>query len=103
MLTTQARVILFVAAVVCSFGAGLWTGKSWGDRNYDKLKTELAVANGKVDAVQKVVVPIVERDRIVYRDRVKTLEVPKIVEREVYKNVCLDEDGLRAFNTLMGR
>lgn len=35
-------------------------------------------------------------------DNTKVIEtkVPYIVEREVYKNVCLDEDGVKVLNEL---
>ncbi|AXC39463.1 UNVERIFIED_ORG: hypothetical protein [Escherichia phage CMSTMSU] len=36
------------------------------------------------------------------QDNAKVIEtqVPIIVEREVYKNVCLDEDGVKLLNEL---
>ncbi len=51
-----------------------------------------------------VVLETIYEDRIKYVDRVKTVEklVPQIVEREVYKNACMDEDGLKVFNTYIG-
>jgi cystathionine beta-lyase/cystathionine gamma-synthase len=82
--------------VICSravFGAGYHYG-SRGER-------EVRVIN---EVVEKVVLETIYEDRIKYVDRVKTVEklVPQIVEREVYKNVCMDEDGLKVFNTYIG-
>lgn len=79
--------------VVVVFGAGYYYG-SRGER-------EVKVIN---EVVEKVVLETIYEDRIKYVDRVKTVEklVPQIVEREVYKNVCMDEDGLKVFNTYIG-
>lgn len=79
--------------VVVVFGAGYYYG-SRGER-------EVKVIN---KVVEKVVLETIYEDRIKYVDRVKTVEklVPQIVEREVYKNVCMDEDGLKVFNTYIG-
>lgn len=81
---------LLVAAV---FGAGYYYG-SKGERKV-KIINEVA---------EKVVIETIYEDRIKYVDRVKIVEklVPQIVEREVYKNVCMDEDGLKVFNTYIG-
>ena len=90
MLRELASQGLLAAAV---FGAGYYYG-SRGDR-------EVKVIN---EVVEKVVLETIYEDRIKYVDRVKTVEklVPQIVEREVYKNVCMDEDGLKVFNTYIG-
>ena len=90
MLDKLVPQILLVVAV---FGAGYYYG-SRGER-------EVRVIN---EVVEKVVLETIYEDRIKYVDRVKTVEklVPQIVEREVYKNVCMDEDGLKVFNTYIG-
>ena len=90
MLDKLVPQLLLVAVV---FGAGYYYG-SRGER-------EVKVIN---KAVEKVVLETIYEDRIKYVDRVKTVEklVPQIVEREVYKNVCMDEDGLKVFNTYIG-
>ena len=82
--------VLLVAAV---FGAGYYYG-SKGER-------EVKVIN---KVVEKVVLETVYEDRIKYVDRVKTIEklVPQVIEREVYKNVCMDDDGVKIFNAYIG-
>jgi hypothetical protein len=74
-----------------------WVGYHYGSRGQREVK----VIN---EVVEKVVLETIYEDRIKYVDRVKTIEklVPQIVEREVYKNVCMDEDGLKVFNTYIG-
>ena len=90
MLDRLVPQLLLVAVV---FGAGYHYG-SRGER-------EVKVIN---KVVEKVVLETIYEDRIKYVDRVKTVEklVPQIVEREVYKNACMDEDGLKVFNTYIG-
>ena len=81
---------LLITAVFC---AGYYYG-SRGER-------EVKVIN---EVVEKVVLETVYEDRIKYVDRVKTVEklVPQVIEREVYKNICMDDDGLKVFNTYIG-
>ena len=90
MLRELAPQVLLVAAV---FGAGYYYG-SRGER-------EVKVIN---KVVEKVVLETVYEDRIKYVDRVKTIEklVPQVIEREVYKNVCMDDDGVKIFNAYIG-
>ena len=90
MLRESASHLLLAAAV---FGAGYYYGS--------RVKREVKVIN---EVVEKVVLETIYEDRIKYVDRVKTVEklVPQIVEREVYKNICMDEDGLKVFNTYIG-
>ena len=90
MLRELVPQVLLVAAV---FGAGYYYG-SKGER-------EVKVIN---EVVEKVVIETIYEDRIKYVDRVKTVEkrVPQVIEREVYKNVCLDDDGVKIFNTYIG-
>lgn len=41
-----------------------------------------------------------ERERVVYQTITETVD--RIVDRPVYSNVCLDDDGLRALNAAIG-
>ena len=90
MFRELAPQVLLVAAV---FGAGYYYG-SKGER-------EVKVIN---EVVEKVVIETIYEDRIKYVDRVKTIEklVPQVIEREVYKNICMDDDGVKIFNTYIG-
>ena len=87
------RLIPQVLLVVAVFGVGYY----YGSRGEQEVK----VIN---EVVEKVVLETIYEDRIKYVDRVKTVEklVPQIVEREVYKDICMDEDGLKIFNTYIG-
>ena len=90
MLRELAPQVLLIAAV---FSAGYYYG-SRGER-------EVKVIN---EVVEKVVIETIYEDRTKYIDRIKTIEklVPQVIEREVYKNICMDEDGVKIFNTYIG-
>ncbi len=83
---------------------GLGLGYKWGAGELAQLRSELKAQEGKVKVVELVVTEFVEKEKIVYRDKVKvvTKNLEKIVERPVYKNICLDKDGVDSFNALMG-
>lgn len=91
---------LAVAFGITTFAAGY----TYGTSKLDRLKDQLNSQEVKVVTVEKVIKEIVYQDRTQYLDKVKVVKesVPFIVERPVYKNVCLDADGVKAFNTLMG-
>ena len=76
-----------------AYGAGYYYGS--------KDEREVKVIN---EVVEKVVIETIYEDRIKYVDRVKTVEklVPQVIEREVYKNICMDDDGVKIFNTYIG-
>ena len=93
---------LVALCAAAGIAGGYSNGYQSGVAKFDRLSEDLRSAATKVETVQQVVMPTVHTERIEYRDRVQKIEVPKIIEREVYKNVCLDDDGVKAFNTLMG-
>lgn len=88
-----------------ALGFTLSLGYRWGAGDLADIKAQLAAQEAKVVTVTKVVQETVYKDRIEYRDRVRIVreKLPVIVDRPVYKNVCLDEDGVDAFNTFIGR
>lgn len=106
-----------LAANLKSFAVGLLVGGAvlgtlallggykWGAGDLAEIKETLRVQEAKVITVEKVIKEVVHQDRIVYRDKVQVVKekLPFIVERDVYKNVCLDDEGVAGFNTLMGR
>ena len=90
MFSVLAPQMLLAAAV---FGAGYYYG-SKGEREVKAIN----------EVVEKVVIEAIYEDRIKYVDRVKTIDklVPQVIEREVYKNICMDDDGVKIFNTYIG-
>lgn len=89
-----------VAAAVIAWAGGMFSMHAY--YKYDLAK--IAHISAKAEGASAVAIEYRDLEKIVYRDRVKTVtkEIPVIVERPVYKNVCLDVDGVEAFNTLMG-
>lgn len=88
---------MVIALAITSFGS-YW----WGRLD------EAVEQKAKVAGLQRIVVekqiPVIKKvyeDRIVYQDRIETIEVPKIIEKKVYQNVCLDDEGVDAFNKMM--
>ena len=92
MSTLKELAYLNLLAAV-AYGAGYYYGS--------KDEREVKVIN---EVVEKVVIETIYEDRIKYVDRVKTIEklVPQVIEREVYKNICMDDDGVKIFNTYIG-
>lgn len=107
MLLAGAKAFVYGAAVgALVMGAvAFTTGYKVGTGELDDLKTRLSKQEVKVVTANVITKEIVYQDRIVYQDKVKVVtdRIPFLVEKEVYKNVCLDEEGRAAFNTLMGR
>jgi nitroreductase len=61
------------------------TNKDKNEKTADKAATAFEVAKAKT----------AEREKLVY------IEVEKIIDRPVYSNVCIDDDGLRQLNSLI--
>ena len=95
--------MLFLA--VCAGAVIGWSITDWWlSGELEDLQNKLKNQKTKIEYVNKIVVEQVEVEKIVYKDKIKRIEklVPEIIERPVYKNICLDEDGVSAFNTYMG-
>ena len=99
MADNQFSISLLLVAASAGF-----IGYSYGDKDREILEAKLAAKHAAITTVQQITMPTVHTERIEYRDKIKKveIEVPKIIDRPVYKNVCLDDDGVKAFNTYMG-
>lgn len=99
MADNQYTISLVIASAAFGF-----IGYSYGQKDREILEAQLAAKHAAVTTVQQITMPTVHTERIEYRDRVKKIEieVPKLIDRPVYKNVCLDDDGVKTFNTYMG-
>ena len=100
MSTVKTAVFALSAASLISGGLGGTVGYLWGAKNLKDLEDKLSKKEVVTEIVEKIIIQEVEKERIVYKDKIKYLDriVPEIVEREVYKNVCVDADGVDAFN-----
>jgi hypothetical protein len=94
----QSHLIVGAVAAAVAFGGG-WTAHGWR-RDAAELKrqedaSELARLRARTaDTAASTHEVFKENERVVYQ--VITETVDRIVERPVYRNVCLDADGLRA-------
>lgn len=98
MIPFQSHLIVGAVAASLAFGAG-WKVQGWRRDAADLARQEDAaevvrLRARKADAAAVSHEQYQERERVVYQ--VITETVDRIVERPVYRNVCLDPDGLRA-------
>lgn len=91
-----AAAVIFAAG--WGFGSSV-TGNSYKAKLFDakqeseKLRDEDSL---RLNTISSVLEATLNEKRIVYRTIEK--RIPQIVERPVYRNVCLDDDGLRLIN-----
>jgi len=105
------RPYLMLIAAAAAFAAGVWIGHGMTAASYRKdiiaeQAAKIEAVKQAADAVQAAAVAAnqhaeeLEKARaqreIVYRTI--TQQVDKIVDRPVYRNVCLDDSGLRVIN-----
>ena len=97
---------LIAVLVVIATCIGAWQAdrKAEYRRGRDKMATEIsgrlkdaAIEKAKSDQVisEKYQSEKAVREE---KERVRYVQVPKLIERVVYRNVCLDSDGLSVIN-----
>lgn len=87
---------LFIAIVI-AFAAGNYSG--WTIKTY-KTDSENLAAKEAIKDTEQAISGILETklQSISANQRTIIREVPKIIERPVYYNLCLDPDGMRLAN-----
>lgn len=95
LLSEYAKPFAFVLAMaLCTFGG--WKMNTWytGNQRSLSLDIEKQVDNALDRMQQGNAKTLIDTNKLI-KDNAKVIEkpVPFIVEREVYKNVCIDEDG----------
>lgn len=96
------RWLKLVGVILCLLLLTSFSSYWWG-RISEANRQRAKVADLRSTVIEKQV-PVVQKvyeDRIVYKDRIEVIEVPKIVEKKVYQNTCFDDEGVDAFNKLM--
>ncbi len=83
-----------------AFGSA-WRVQDWRYEAREAERLEQAAEKRRMDAKQVDGAAVgheqfKERERVVYQTITETVD--RIVERPVYRNVCIDADGLRALN-----
>ena len=89
-------------AIMGMIGTGVYKVKEWGA---DEVRQEWAAANLKAKAESEARISKAADDLAAERKKRKivirevTTYVDKIVDRPVYRTVCLDDDGLRCLDS----
>ena len=86
-------IYIYIAVILASFASG-WQVHSW------KNDSENAAAIEAVQKTEKAVSATLEEKLATLRanERIIEREKIKIINRDVYHNVCLDADGLSIIN-----
>lgn len=96
-----------VAAMVAAAAAGIgaWTVQDWRYESKEAERMEMAAKEQarRADRIDTAAVGH-ERDRAEIHTRFVTIteEVERVVEKPVYRDVCLDADGLRVLTDAIG-
>ena len=100
MIPFQSHLVVGALAAALAFGAG-WQVQGWR-RDADELQRRedaaemLRMQARKADTSAVTHEDFKERERVVYKTITETVD--RIVDRPVYRNVCLDDDGMRALS-----
>lgn len=100
----DVRMIITIVVLVMSFGAG-WTVQGWRRDSADKERAEAAQELQRESRRGANTASAGhEKDRESIRTEFITIKetVEKIVEKPVYRNVCFDDDGMRALRAAVG-
>ena len=98
------RIIGAGLVLAATFGTG-WATRGWHEaalRESDaKARAEAQkIIDDKADASARDHEAM--RAALAVQQRVVTKEVAHVVEKPIYRNVCLDDDGLRVLNAAVG-
>lgn len=102
-------IYLYLAIAAAAFTAGgtaAWTAQSWRHDAQDKQRIEAQKELAKLDRkAAQAASEGFENDKTKTDIQYKTIvkEVQTVVERDVYRNVCIDADGLRLLNSAIRR
>ena len=102
MIYTHAAAALAAAALAF---AGAWKVQDWryGAQEAARLEQEREARVLRARSVDNAAASHeVEREQVAAEFKVITREVERIVEKPVYRNVCLDDDGLRVIGKAIG-
>lgn len=88
-------------AVGCIVAAGVWQLQEWRHDSIDLERVEASreterLRSRTADKASAGHETFKERERVRFQTITETVE--RLVDRPVYRNVCIDADGLRALN-----
>lgn len=100
------NVTLIAAAIAGALGFGAaWQAQSWRFDAAEKARIEAELEVASMRAVQSDTASAShEKDKAEVQIQFRTIikEVDRVVEKAVYRNVCLDSDGLRILTDAIG-
>lgn len=105
----QWKAYLYTAAVISAVAAFLIYGQAQYKKGHAaataKISAELAETAKKQAAQQHAADAAYQETKAKQQqqERVQYVEVEKIIERPVYRNVCFDADGVRELNKAIAR
>ena len=94
--------------LILAVGGGIYMwGRHEGDISFQKYQDDLQAKTTLVDVLisqrdEAIATKTVE-EKVTVQTKIKEVQVnvDKIVEKPIYRNVCLDDDGLRAANSAL--
>jgi hypothetical protein len=88
---------VFLAALAVGFGGG-WKTRSWKADSDDRARIEAQAEADRLSRARVNTAASAHEDSKAaarMRERIVVKEVDRVVEKPVYRNECLDDDGLR--------
>lgn len=97
-------VIASIAAALS--GAGVWHVQEWRHAAIDQARAEATAEQRRTqEKAASAASTAFEQDRSKNENRIRTVyvQIDKIIDRPVYRSVCVDADGLQLLNRAIGR
>ena len=96
MLISPSPLVTLSMCVVMCVGSGI---VGWKVRGWNEDSKELAAHSAVMETQRLVAISLEEKlQKLRENERTVVRETTKVVERSVYRNVCLDPDGVRLIN-----
>ena len=98
----QALIATVLAALVFAVG---WSTRGWHEAALREAKAEAEAKLSKIVQAQSDQAAQdheAVRAALATQQRVITREIDHVVEKPIYRNVCLDDDGMRILNAAIG-
>ena len=96
-MTLQVLIAAVLAALVAGFGGGIWTHRKLDQAEaYATQQKAVAQARGDLNRIEHAGTSYVAGEvKAEERERVVIKEVIRVVSKPVYREQCLDDDGMR--------
>jgi len=101
------KYVLGAIAILAILGGVFYYGYSIEEKKFSAYRQELEAKTNLVDTLisqrdEAIATKTVE-EKVVVQTKIQKVQndVEKIVEKPIYRNVCLDDDGLRAANSAL--